>query len=81
MYRDRFAVIAQKAEHRRAGSGSLDARFDQARYGSFRDRETQHEQLAMNPRSTPSRVLGDHLKYQIPDLLGHGRCSHLPPHP
>jgi len=54
--------------------------FDPARYGSFRDREAQHEQLAVNPRSTPSRVLGDHLKDQTPDLLGHGLSSHLPAH-
>ena len=49
--RDRFAVIAQKAAPSTSGFWIFGCAFDPARYGSFRDREAQHEQLAVNPRS------------------------------
>jgi len=30
--------------------------------------EAEHEKLAMNPRCSPGRILGNHLEYQIPNL-------------
>jgi len=32
--------------------------------------EAQHEELAVNPRSTPGRIICHHLDDEIPELLG-----------
>jgi hypothetical protein len=47
--------------------GSLTFR-DEARDGPFRDKDTQLQQLAMNPWCTPKRVRCGHLSYQVSNL-------------
>jgi hypothetical protein len=42
---------------------------DPSRYTPFRDIETQLDQLAVNARCSPGRILGNHTEDQGPDLL------------
>jgi hypothetical protein len=67
---DRLAVIPQEGQpalHRFRISGcTLHPPGD----GSLRDLEDQHEEFAVDARSTPGRVFGNHLENQISDFLG-----------
>jgi hypothetical protein len=40
------------------------------RYGGLGDPETEHEKLAMNPWSTPEKILTGHPRDQTADLAG-----------
>ena len=79
--RDGFAVIVKKGEPSTSGFWILGCAFHPARDGSFRDIETQHEKLAVNPRSTPGGVLPHNLENQMPELLGQLLPSDSPSHP
>ena len=69
----------------RASNGLLPRRSNLVGYVRWDERSDQSSFQTIDSnsftRSQPSRVLGDHLKDQIPDLLGHGLSSHLPAHP
>jgi len=45
--------------------------------GSLRDLEAQHEKFAVDARSTPGRVLGNHLENQISDCFGESSSTDL----
>jgi len=67
---DRLAVIPQEGQPAlrrfRISGCTLHPPGD----GSLRDLEAQHEEFAMDARSTPGRVFGNHLENQISDFLG-----------
>jgi hypothetical protein len=74
-------VIVKKGEPSTSRFWILGCAFHPARDGSFRDIETQHEKLAVNPRSTPGRVLRHHSEDQIPELLRNFLSADSPSHP
>jgi hypothetical protein len=66
---DGFSMISQKREpaFRRFG---ISRRFAHpAGDGSLGNVKAQHEKLTVNPRCAPGRILGNHLEYQIANLL------------
>ena len=46
-----------------------------ARDGSFGSIEAEHEEFAVDARSSPGRVVGHHLEDQIANFLGYGSSS------
>ena len=67
--RDGFAVIAQKGEPAPCAVRISWCPPHPSRDGSLRNVEAEHEKLTMNAGSTPGRILSDHLKYEVPNLL------------
>jgi hypothetical protein len=59
---NRFAMIVQKREPSLGWFRISWRPADPAGDGSLRDIETQHEQLAVDARRSPGRVLGHHAK-------------------
>jgi hypothetical protein len=64
-----FSMIAQKSEPAFCQLGISRRSFHPAGDRSLRDIKTEHEELAMDTRSTPRRVFGEHLEDQISNLL------------
>src|SRR5208337_597608 len=62
---DCFAMIAEKRKPAPGWIRILACTFDPTRNGSFRDVETQFEQLAVDARRSPRWVLSDHPKDQL----------------
>jgi len=60
--RDGFSVIAQKGEPSFGRLRVSRRTIHPAGYGALRNIETQHEELPVNARRAPSRILGHHLK-------------------
>ena len=73
--RDGFLVVPKKGEPTlgwvRVPLGPLHP----ARDRSFGNIKAEHEEFAVDARSSPGRVLGHHLEDQIANLLGYGSSS------
>jgi hypothetical protein len=64
-----FPMVTQKGEPTLGRLWVPRRSFHPAGNRSLRDVETEHEQLAMNARRAPSRILGHHPEDQLPHLL------------
>jgi hypothetical protein len=58
-----------------AGSGLLWGPIHPARDRSFGNSEAEHEEFAVDARSSPGRAFGHHLEDQIANFLGYGSSS------
>ena len=73
--RDGFPMVTKKGEPALARSRIPRRSFYPARNGSFGDVQTEHEKFAVDPRSSPRGVLGQHLEDQIANFLGYWSSS------
>src|SRR5882724_2303727 len=76
-----FPVIAKKTEPTPCGLRISWRLPHPARDRSLRHIQSKHHQFAVNARSTPSRILRDHVKDQVPDFRRQPLPSHSPPRP
>jgi hypothetical protein len=53
-------------------------RWHIARYGGLRDREPEHQQLAMNPWCSPQKILTRHADDELANLSGDSGPSTAP---
>src|SRR5882762_10863142 len=67
--RNGFPVIAKKREPAFGWPGIPRGSFHPTRNRSFRDIETEHENLAVNARCSPRRILDDHSEDQLAHFL------------
>ena len=67
---DHFAMIAKKGLPAPGKSWILGRSLHPAGDASLGYIEAQHEELAVNPGSSPGRIVCHHLEDEIPDLLG-----------
>ena len=67
---DHFAMIAKKGLPAPGKSWILGGSLHPAGDASLGYIEAQHEELAVNPGSSPGRIVCHHLEDEIPDLLG-----------
>jgi len=74
-----FPVIAKKSEPTPCGLRVSWRLPHPARDRSLGHVKPKHYQFAVNARRTPSRILGDYLKDQVPDLPGQRLPPHSPP--
>jgi hypothetical protein len=63
-------MVVQKREPTLGWLRTSRRSFDPAGDRSLSNIKTQHEELAVDPRRSPGRVLSDHPEDQIPNLLG-----------
>jgi hypothetical protein len=63
-----FPMIAQKGRPLPSRLGVSRRSPHPAQHGSFRNVETKHRQLAVDPRSTPGLVFSNHAKDEFPQL-------------
>jgi len=66
---DDFPMIAQKGEPAFGGPGIPECSPHPTGDGSFGDMETEHQQLPVNTRCAPCRVLRHHAKDRIANLF------------
>jgi len=66
--RNRFPVILEKCAPTLGWPGSSGRALHPARDGSLGDVKAQHEELAVNARSTPGWVLRHHAEDQLPNF-------------
>ena len=67
---DHFAMIAEKGLPAPGKSWISGRSLHPAGDASLGYIEAQHEELAVNPGSSPGRIVCHHLEDEIPDLLG-----------
>jgi hypothetical protein len=65
---ERTGLIAKKGQPRLCWPSAWCGQV--ARYGGLGDAETEHEKLAMDPWSTPEKILTGHPREQTADLAG-----------
>src|ERR1700757_5233014 len=68
---DGLAMIPQKGEPAPPGVVASRSPAHPAGNAAFGNLEPEHDEFAMDARSTPGRILGHHSKDQIADLPGH----------
>ena len=78
---DGFAMITKKSQPAPSRLWICGRPFDPAGDGLLRNIEPQHEELAVNPRSAPGRVLRHHAENQIPNLLRNSLSANALPRP
>ena len=76
----RLAVIPQKGQPALSRFRISGCTLHPPGDGSLRDLEAQHEKFAVDARSTPGRVLGNHLENQISDFFGESSSTKLLSH-
>jgi hypothetical protein len=64
-----FSVIAQERKPSLWGVWTLRSTPHPSRHASLRNLESEHDEFAVNARSTPSRILGYDFEDQLADLL------------
>jgi hypothetical protein len=78
---DRLAVISQEGQPASRRLWISECTLHPPGDGSLRELEAQHEKFAVDARSTPGRVLGNHLENQISDFFGESSSTNLLSHP
>ena len=78
---NRFAMVVQKSYPSLCRLGIAGRFSHPAQHGSFRNIETKHLQLSVNPRRAPSGVVGDHAEDQLAQFFSHALSSHAVPMP
>src|ERR1035438_2493966 len=73
--REGFAVITKKCPPTLGGFRISGCASHPAGDGSFGNLEAEHAEFAVNARSTPGRVLGNHLENQLAELFGNSFCT------
>jgi hypothetical protein len=67
--RDGFSVVTKEGQPSLGRLGTSRRSLHATRDRSFREVESKHKEFAMDARSSPGGVLGDHAEDQLPDLL------------